>query len=53
MEEIVREFVADVDAAYGANGQELEEIIESLEADWYDLAQTYKKALDVLGHDHG
>lgn len=46
--DILLEFVADIVAAYGSNGQSDDEIIETLEADWYDLAQTYKKAVAYL-----
>jgi len=44
----LRGLVADVQAAYGSQGQEDDEIEESLREDWPDLVETYKRARMAL-----
>lgn len=50
---IVREFVADVEAAFGSEGQSDEEIQETLANEWPDLAVTYSKAATLLDAING
>lgn len=46
--EVVRQFVSDINAAYGNQGQDFEEITTSLADEWPDLAETYIDAVTLL-----
>ena len=46
--DLLKEFVRDIDAAYGSQGESDEEIFDILACEWPDLAATWRKAKDLF-----
>ncbi|WP_114946515.1 hypothetical protein [Microvirga calopogonii] len=51
-ETVLQEFVSDVMAAHGTQGQSIADVRDSLEEEWPDLAPTFLKAVVALNNEH-